>query len=376
MRHQFKSITEDLLQLHESIRKDWPGLLRVAIALYEERSGMLHTFIKSSPEPSLLNHYSVELIRVPSLMELADSGDCRIIDDLSVLQGNQTPHSDVISEHFKSSYTEPFYLGEKLLGFIFYDADQIGYFDESLLHQLANYSRLIESLIVSEVLPVRALIGMVDTAKELTILRDSETGKHLIRVARFMELIAEELSEKHGLTDEDIEYMWYFAPLHDIGKIAIPDDILLKPGSLTEVEYDIMKTHVVKGLNMVDLMVDHFGFQQLHHIEMLQDIIGDHHERYDGTGYPNGKQGEQISLVGRITAVADVFDALSSERVYHRAWSMKDVVAYLQQQKGKQFDPQCVDALLKNLDKAQEILAAFKDSAAELAVANQRVSEN
>lgn len=372
MRQEFKSITEDLLQLHESIRKDWPGLLRVAIALYEEQTGMLHTFVKSSPDPSLLNHYSVQLNSVPSLMELADSGESRIIHDLTILQERETAHSDVISKHFKSSYTEPFYLGKKLLGFIFFDADRIGYFDDKLIRQLANYSRLIGSLVVSQVLPVRALIGMVDTAKELTSLRDSETGKHLIRVARYMELIAEEIADENDLTDEDIEYMWYFAPLHDIGKIAIPDNILLKPGRLTESEYEVMKTHVVEGMKMVDRMVDHFGFQQLHHIRMLKDIIGDHHERYDGNGYPNGKKGEEISLVGRITAVADVFDALSSERVYHQAWPMDNVVEYLLEQRGQQFDPVCVDALLKNLDKAQAIMNRFKDSAAELHAVSDR----
>ncbi|MBO1927618.1 HD domain-containing protein [Thiomicrorhabdus sp. 6S2-11] len=361
MRHRFSSITEDLLQLHEAMRKRWPGLLRVAIALYDEQKEMLHTFIKSSPDTGLLNHYSIKLQEVPSLVKLAESGEARLIQDLEILKDHHTVHSDAIAEHFKSSYTEPFYMAEKLLGFIFYDADEVGYFDDDLLEQIQNYSRLIESLIVSEMLPVKALIGMIDTAKELTNLRDSETGKHLIRVARFTEIIALQIADKYDLSDEIIEYMYHYAPLHDIGKIAIPDNILLKPGPLEDAEYDIMKTHVDEGLKMVDRMVNHFSFQQIHHLQMLKDIIGDHHEHYDGAGYPKGKKGNEISLVGRITAVADVFDALTSDRIYRKAMPVDEVIAYMKAQKGKQFDSECVDALLVNLDTVLEIIDKFKE---------------
>ncbi|WP_237261996.1 HD-GYP domain-containing protein [Thiomicrorhabdus immobilis] len=361
MKYYFRSITEELFQLHDKLRKQWPGLSRIAVAIYDNETDILHTFIKSSPDEELLNHYSVQLKDVPSLVELANSGECRIMQDLMVLQQNDSVHSKVISQHFKSSYTEPFYVAGDLLGFVFYDADECGYFTDELIDHLQTYSRLIESLIVSEILPIKTLVALMNVTQEITNLRDSETGKHLIRMAHYMELIAIELAEEYGFTDEQIEYIWCYAPLHDIGKIAISDSILLKPGRHTAEETKIMRTHVVEGLKMVDRMLQNFSFQQFHHIDILKDIIGSHHEWYDGSGYPNGLKGDEIPIVGRIAAVADVFDALISNRVYRAGWSFDEVVDYLKAGKGKQFDPKCVDALIRNEDKIKEINNNFQD---------------
>lgn len=365
LKYYFRSITEELFQLHDKLRKKWPGLSRIAVAIYDNETDILHTFIKSSPDESLLNHYSVQLKDVPSLMELASSGESRIIQNLTVLQQNDSVHSQIISEHFKSSYTEPFYLAGDLLGFIFYDADEYDYFTDELLEHLQTYSRLVESLIVSEILPIKTLVALMNITQEITNLRDSETGEHLIRMAHYMEIIAIELADEYGFTDEQIEYMWCYAPLHDIGKIVIPDRVLLKPGRHTEEETKIMQTHVTEGLKMIDRMLQNFSFQQFHHIDLLRQIIGSHHEWYDGSGYPNGLKGETIPIVGRIAAVADVFDALISNRVYRDGWSCDQVVDYLHAGKGKQFDPNCVDALIKNKDKIIEISNKFKDTHSE-----------
>lgn len=361
MKNDFKTITEELFQLHDNIREQWPSIARVAVALYDEKTDKLHTFVKSSDDMSLLNNYSIPLSDVPSLLELADSGECRVLQNLANLRTRKSEHSKVVGEHFKASYTEPFYMGDKLLGFVFFDADKEEYFDEELQSHLHAYSRLIESLIISEMLPIKALIGMVDTAKEITNVRDSETGKHLIRVARYTELIATELATEFELTDEQIEYMASYAPLHDIGKIAIPDRILLKPGRLDEEEYKIMQTHVVEGLKMLDMIINNFSFQKLHYIDLLKDVVSAHHERWDGSGYPEGLSGNDIPVAGRIVAVADVFDALASDRVYRAALPFEEVVQYLNDKKGIEFDPRCVDALIKNKEQVLKIKEEFKD---------------
>ena len=214
--------------------------MRIAVALYDEQTGMLHTFVRSNLDQLFLNHYSAPLSEIPSLTEIAANGRPRVIKDLSVLRQSRSEHSQVISQNFQSSFTEPFYFNEVLLGFIFYDATQVDYFDQHLEKQLTAYTRLMEALVISDVLPVKTLVGLVETTKEVTRLKDAETSKHLIRMASYMEIIVIELADQFGFSDEQIEYMWFYAPLHDVGKLAIKDDILLKPGKLTPEEYKTM----------------------------------------------------------------------------------------------------------------------------------------
>lgn len=262
----------------------------------------------------------------------------------------------------KGSYTVPLYLNNKLLGFIFYDASEVDYFSDLLISHLVDYSRLIESLIISEILPIKSLIGMINTTRELTQFRDEETGKHLTRMAHYVELIALEVADKYNISDEEIEYMWLYAPLHDIGKIAIPDEILTKPAKLTPQEYKIIQTHVDEGIKMLDMIVKNFDFQEIHHIDILRQIIGEHHERIDGSGYPKALKGDEISVVGKITAIADVFDAMSSHRIYSDAMDLDYVFDYLDTNKGTLFDEDCVNAFISKKEQLIDIYEKFHES--------------
>lgn len=180
--------------------------------------------------------------------------------------------------------------------------------------------------------------------------RDPETGAHIQRMARYSALIAAEL----GLSEEEQETLLNAAPMHDIGKVGTPDHILLKPGKLNDEEMVIMRQHAQIGYELL----------KSSHAQMLQlaaEIAYAHHERYDGKGYPQGLVGEEIPLVGRIVAVADVFDALTSTRPYKKAWTMQDAQQYLTDNRGTHFDPKCVDALLNSWDKVEEISRRFQD---------------
>ena len=180
--------------------------------------------------------------------------------------------------------------------------------------------------------------------------RDEETGNHVIRMAKYSRIIAEEL----GLSQEEAEVIEMAAPMHDIGKIGIRDDILLKPGKLTAEEFEIMKSHTLIGH---DILKD----SPSKYLQMGGIIALSHHEKYDGTGYPYGKKGAEIPIEARIVAVADVYDALVSERPYKNAWSMQTALEYMENLGRKHFDPECLQAFKKNIDVVAKIQGMLPD---------------
>ena len=356
-----EQISQEVDLMYGQLKEAMPGLCRMAVALYEKESDVLHAFLRSPPSSTILTHYSELLSNVPSLLALAESSEPRIIDKTAA-SNSDTFHSQMlITAGVKSSFTVPLYLGDDLLGFVFFDASEEGYFSEKIIGQLSIYTRLIEALLVMDILPVKTLMGMVCTAQRLTAHKDPETGKHIGRVSAYVELIATELSSELDLSDEYVEYLWLYAPLHDIGKIAISDNVLLKSGALNKDEFTEMKRHVTQGIVMIEQIVGDFGFGSLHHIKLLKNMIAYHHERWDGKGYPKGVKGEDIPLEGRIMAVADVFDALSSSRVYREAFTMENTFEYITAHSGKRFDPKCVAAFLRKKDKVMEIYSQFKE---------------
>jgi response regulator RpfG family c-di-GMP phosphodiesterase len=171
-------------------------------------------------------------------------------------------------------------------------------------------------------------------------------------MAHYSCLIAAEL----GMSAEEQAFILNAAPMHDIGKVGTPDHILLKPGRLNAEEMVIMRQHAVIGYNILKS-------SEAAMLQLAAEIAYAHHERYDGTGYPNGLAGETIPLVGRIVAVADVFDALTSVRPYKQAWTLDEARAFLVENSGTHFDPQCVEALLKRWPAVLEIRARFRDAA-------------
>ncbi|MEW5783456.1 MAG: HD-GYP domain-containing protein [Pseudomonadota bacterium] len=181
--------------------------------------------------------------------------------------------------------------------------------------------------------------------------RDPETGAHLLRMSNYSRLIASRL----GLSSAEQELLLEASPMHDIGKVGIPDAILLKPGRLDDAEFLIMKRHAEIGYEILRDSPSPL-------IQAAAQIAWTHHEKYDGTGYPRGLAGEAIPLHGRIVAVADVFDALTSERPYKRAWPLDKARAFLEEQTGRHFDPACVAAFLAAWDDALAIHARYQET--------------
>jgi putative two-component system response regulator len=180
--------------------------------------------------------------------------------------------------------------------------------------------------------------------------RDNETGMHVIRMSHASRIIALEL----GVPAEEAQTLLQAAPMHDIGKIGIPDRVLLKPGKLDPGEWEIMRRHPEIGAGII-------GSHASALLRMAAQVALTHHEKWNGMGYPHGLRGEAIPLMGRIVAVADVFDALTSVRPYKRAWSVADAVAELERNSGSHFEPRIVAAFMARLPEILAVTAGFRD---------------
>jgi response regulator RpfG family c-di-GMP phosphodiesterase len=197
----------------------------------------------------------------------------------------------------------------------------------------------------------------------LAEVRDPDTGAHIERTRTYVKLLAEELRKKEPhrevLSDFMIKTLHKSAPLHDIGKVGIRDAILLKPDRLTHGEFEIMKKHAELGAKALDVAVQRLGFHSF--LDVAKEIAWFHHEKWDGSGYPEGLSGEEIPLSARLMALADVYDALLSARVYKRAFSHEEAVSMICAQRGKQFDPEIVDAFVAIKERFVATAEKFKD---------------
>lgn len=180
--------------------------------------------------------------------------------------------------------------------------------------------------------------------------KDDETGQHIIRMSHYTRILA----EASGMSAEDVEVLFNAAPMHDVGKIGIPEAILMKPSMLTDEEWKVMRKHPSIGAGII-------GKHDHPLLETARIVALTHHEKWDGSGYPRGLKGEKIPLGGRIVAIADVFDALTSERPYKPAWSEAEAVAFLRRESGRHFEPRLVELFIQHLPEIRHIRELYAD---------------
>jgi len=194
---------------------------------------------------------------------------------------------------------------------------------------------------------------VIETLSEIVENRSKETANHVKRVAAYSYYLA----RKHGLSEAEGMVLKYASPLHDVGKIGIPDSILLKAGALNDEEFEIIKTHATIGYSILKNSKRPI-------LQAAATVAHEHHEKYDGTGYPRGLKGDDIHIYGRILAIADVFDALSQRRCYKQAWELEDAVNYMRNHKERHFDPNLIDLFFEDMDYIEGVMNEFSDTTA------------
>lgn len=338
-----------LLELH-SLQRFAQGLLeQLASLLYSDKDAFLvrgrglAAAVSDGGELKVLAGLGRHALDGGSGESVAVSDEMRNL----INEALREQHSVFGDTHFLHSFTTP----SGVQHVLFLSCDQpLNLADQNLVRMFCHNAALcVENIELNQQMlhSQQELILMLSEAIER---RSNEAGNHVRRVAEYTRVLA----ELHGMEEEEIGVLQMAAPLHDAGKIAIPDAILNKPGRLDPQEFEVMRSHAEIGEEI-------FEKNQLPVLQAASVICGQHHERWDGKGYPQGLEADEIHLYARIVALADVFDALSNRRCYKDPWPEEDVLEYIRHESGKHFDPSLVDKLLANMGAFREIGARLSD---------------
>ena len=229
--------------------------------------------------------------------------------------------------------------------------------------KLKLYNKHLHQMVKDKIAQVNRLHStIISTVADLIEQRDDTTGYHIIRTQRYLEILCDEIVEQDLYPEErenwDMSYLLCSARLHDVGKIAISDSILNKPGKLTDNEYEIMKTHVKVGVEAIERIQRDAGEKDIDFLDCAKRLVATHHEKWDGTGYPFGLKGQEIPLEGRLMAIADVYDALTSKRPYKQPFSLEKCSQIITSSGGTHFDPQLIDVFMKREEQFAQVVSS------------------
>ncbi len=328
------------------LRSISPAIGSVGLLRHEQDSDRLRpSLAQDSQHPG---SDPIALASRPDLMALAQKRQMAIVDDRSAEAAGgwgDDPWSAQIA--WRSRLTLPLLRGSQLLGFLIVHGDGLAVFQPEVLEALHHPLNLLQQRLAERLGAIADLHTSLHLLREIVALRDAGTGGHLERVARYCLLIGRELERQRPLPSGFADEVARFAPLHDLGKLAIPDRVLLKPGMLDPVELALMRTHVTIGQALIEQLLQGFQLEHEPCLQWLREVVGQHHECLDGSGYPLGLRGEAIGLAGRIVAVADIYDSLTQERPYKQALADGLAMEILQGMvRGGKLDGRCVEALL------------------------------
>ncbi|WED21269.1 HD domain-containing protein [Vibrio sp. JC009] len=361
--NQLNSLNHELTDLHKKVKTKVPALDRIAFVLYDKDLGLLKTYAESSDNIDSFNHHEFPLSSCTSLKECADSSQPRVINDIpSTLIPNNKHSRWLLDQGYRSSFTVPIYNFQQFIGFVFFNSHKKGLFTQLVQNELLPYCDLISFVVNAEYSLLHSILASAELTKELSPGYKKESREHVERMSRYSHLIAKGVAEIYQLDDEVIENIHIFSRLHDIGKSALPKDLLLKPDNLQYDERDIMKAHINNGISLIDKILDNLGKPSHPCVDILKDIIACHQEFLDGSGYPNGLSHTEISVPTRIITVANIFDALTSHRPYKQACSVPAALLELEKMvSAGKLDENCVSALRDHHDLLNEIIKQFPE---------------
>ena len=349
-------------EIHWAVRSFMPFVARVAVAIYEPGTALLRLFVHSGGSDDPAPHYPLPDDDKRSLRRLLDERHPRVIRNPLTFEGNGPERPARLGRTgFAASYTLPMFSNGAFLGFVFFNSHESDAFTETVPSQLGVVGHLASLLVIQEVATIRTLSSSMQGADPEAGVPEAGTGSHLDRLSRYAGLVARRLVDRTGLDGEFVERLEAFAPLHDIGNLGIPDEILLKPDSLTREEVAVVRTHANRGQAIVEDLITHFGLGSLSDMDQARNIVLHHHERVDGAGYPHGLAGGAIPLEARIVAVADVFDALTSKRPYRGAFANDVALGMLREMAGSHLDDECVRALADGREEIERIQNRFAE---------------
>ncbi|MCG9544700.1 HD domain-containing protein [Vibrio sp. Isolate33] len=355
------AIVDDLFRL---AREHYPILSRLSVVLCSENRASNYFVSDTLCQEAEHRYVEQELKPESALSRMAESLDTRIIHDLTSLKPTKQI-SHLLQLGHQSSYTTPIHYQESNLGFVFINASSTGFFANDYIQcDIAYISQLISSLFVQLFERQRHFQSSLAIALNMGHARDPETKEHLIRMGKYSEQIARTMSQSNNeITHQFIHRIRLYAPFHDIGKYRIPDNVLFSTGRFSAEERAIMNNHTLYGEEMINDVVSlsHHCSMCSDEIQFIKNIVRHHHERFDGSGLPDGLSDTAIPLEARIVTLADVFDALMSKRAYKHAWSLSEVMEYIEAHNGSMFDPECVEALKQNLEGFMAIREQYND---------------
>lgn len=346
---------DEVLQYVFNACKPFIPYNRIGIAIISEDGKKIMALRARADHPILLGRNYQEKLEHSTLADVIRTNEYRILNDLQQYLKDK-PHSEstrlIVAEGLQSSITIPLAVEKKVVGVIFFSSKEKNAYNISHIHFLSNIANALaisfeKSFVYDELIlaSVKGFAGIVES-------KDHVTGDHIDRMSQYSKFIAGILfDDKHFIQTLDenfIEQVYKFSALHDIGKVGIGDSILGKPGKLTESEFDVMKTHTTIGYNILRDMSSSTLFNRSDFFKIAMEITKSHHEKFDGSGYPEGLSGHNIPISARIVALADVFDALTSERPYKKAFSYYEAMEIIKEGRGRHFDPEMVDCLLKH----------------------------
>lgn len=332
---------------------------RLAFALFDK--GLIKAeFAKSTANKVYLKPPFIQHYLKSSLRNIVKNQKPRIINDLETYYAsnkNSLATELLLKEGMLSSYTFPLISGDRCEGFMFLNSKRKDAFSPESSESLEIIGKFLSMTFSKIVLTNKAILNTISGFTELSEKRDNETGLHMKRIALYSKAICEDLKIDYKKTKEIFEQ----SPLHDIGKVGILDNILLKPGKLTTEEFESMKKHPIIGYSVLNTIEIPHKYEGCDVFKTGEEIIRHHHEKWDGSGYPDRLKGEEIPIAARIVAIADVFDALTSKRPYKEPFSIEESFEIIKKSSGSHFDPEIVNAFFNAEDKIRCVSNDYKE---------------